>query len=143
MATKNSNLSGIVKFCRLQTPDKEYNKYSLSLYMTAGSFAKFSKLGLDLTVREDTKSGEKYVIFRRNPDDLDFNKNPIGRPIVLMANGNSIPDNDVPDGSRVTISIQAYDTKKGKGHRLNAVIVHELAEKTASSKFEGAYEYYE
>lgn len=142
MATTKIKVSGIGRFFSLAGVDK-YEKHSLALELTEGSKAVYEKSGLKLKEQEDNRTGKPYTIFRRDPASLGYDKNPIGRPTVLSADGGKLDAGQVPDGSRVTVLIDVYDTQKGKGHRFNTVVVHEKGKGSTEDDRKSRLEYVE
>lgn len=124
MATTYEYFSGTAKWLKATKPDPEYDNYSVQVYLDHPSWKKYETSGLQMTPKEDQDG--KYVTFRR-PDKKIIKDELVkfGPPKVLDANGDAL-NALVGNGSTVTIKVVIYDSKKGKGHRLEAVRVDNL-----------------
>jgi hypothetical protein len=140
MATTYHYLSGKTKWCKVRTPDKEYNNFQVPLYMDDASWKTFESLGTSLGTKHDKETGEPYVTFKR-PVNKTFGTEVVefGPPKVLDKNNQEMPEGLIGNGSEVTIKISVYDLKKtkGKGHRLEVVRVDNLVEYIPTPKAEG------
>ena len=121
MATKEFYLSGICKWAKVlpDNGDAKFERWTIDLFMDDKSWGKFDDSGLQLKVREDDE-GDKFVKFARRFTDWEGNK--VDAPEIHGADG------EIGNGSEVTIKVEVFDTKNGKGHRLLAVRVDELQE---------------
>ena len=132
MATQYFYLSGKAKWAKLFKPDEKYGNYQIDLYLDKASEELFDTIGLQLTKKKNEEGA--FVTFRRAPKKLikgelvDF-----GPPTVLDKDNNPI-NLLVGNGSEVTIKIAAFDTVKGKGHRLDTVRVEKLVEYNAPKR---------
>lgn len=127
MATEIHYFTGKAKWAKVHEPDEKYNNYQICLYMDEDSRARYDKSGLRLKDRED-EDGE-YIQFRRNHEGYYKGEEAhvFGPPTVLNEDGETITDL-VGNGSDVTVKVEIYDTKMGRGHRMEAVRVNELVE---------------
>lgn len=124
MATEYLYLRGKAKWAQLTSPDKEYDNFKINLYLDDDSKAIFAESGLQLTPKTD-EDGE-YVVFRR-PNYKQIKKDLVhfGAPNVIDTEGRPV-NQLVGNGSEVVIKVVVYDSKKGKGHRLETVQVTNL-----------------
>ena len=120
MATKEFYLSGSCKWAKVlpDNGDDKFERWTIDLYMDDKSWKKFNDSQLTLKVREDD-DGE-FVKFARRFTDWEGNK--VDAPEIHGAEG------EIGNGSDVTIKVEVFDTKNGKGHRLLAVRVDNLVE---------------
>lgn len=108
-------LSGVAKWCKHKIPHKDYNCYTVDVYLDDKSWDKFNGTGSQLKVREDDEGG-KFVTFKRVHSKLVKDTVRIyGPPAVVDPEGNDISEQNIGNGSEVTIKIRTYDTQKGKG----------------------------
>lgn len=133
MTTKVHYFRGKAKWAQLglgpkpeENADKEYEAWKMNLYFDEDSMAEFRDSGIRLTIKEDDDG--RYVTFRR-----PFSKK-IGdelvkfeAPAVKTKEGEPFT-NYLGNGSDVIIKVLSFDTRKGKGHRLEAVQVLEVVE---------------
>lgn len=136
MATKYLYLEGIAQWTKAKEPDEKYNNYSIDLYVTPEADANMKQSGAQLTRREDDK-GVYYKIKRPHEGIVSGEKVEWGPPAVRIVTGNELEpgvpettpfDGLVGNGSKVTLKLAVYDTKKGKGTRWEALRVDELVE---------------
>lgn len=136
MATKHYIFKGITKWCKVRTPDEEYQNYQVPLYMDEQSWADFEASGIQLKVKKDKETNEPFVTFKRKHAEYNnFKKeNQINGPpkvLVLQEDGTYTPLGDdvlIGNGSEVSVKVEVYDTKAGVGHRLLSVGVSKLIE---------------
>jgi len=133
MSTETYVFKGITKWCKVRTPDEKFQNYQVPLYLDDDSWKKFKESKLQLKVKEDADG--KYVVFKRphvrvNP--WDGMQEVLGPPRVgIRTNGEGyVEDKEtlVGNGSEVTVQVDVYDTRNGKGHRLDGVGVDRLVE---------------
>lgn len=121
MATTEVYLSGKAKWAKVYKLDEKYRNWQIQLYMDAESMKKYKASGMTMAIKEDDDG--QYVTFRRpeakliKAEMVKFNP-----PRVVDADGQPFDDN-IGNGSTVTIKVLVYDTIKGPGHRLEAVRV--------------------
>jgi hypothetical protein len=124
MATEFLYFRGKSKWAQLVTPDKEYDNFKINVYLDDASRALFKESGLQLEPKTD-EDGE-YVVFRRkNYQQIKKDLVHWGAPKVIDREGAPVSEL-IGNGSEVVVKVQAYDSKKGKGHRLDTVQVLEL-----------------
>jgi hypothetical protein len=121
LATKIFKFYGTCDYAKVHTVDKEYGHYGLNLNFDKPSFELYKRTGLRLKVKD--KDGNPFVGFRRHPDKVFEGQNP--KPEVIDIAGRPIEDL-VGNGSKVAVTVSVYDSKMGKGHRLETVQVLEL-----------------
>lgn len=132
MATETFTFSGKTKWCKVRKPDEKYDNYQVPLYMDEENFAKFKASGCQLKVHEDQDG--RYVTFKRRHVEYNYAKKEQetnGPPRVALWDGKEykpFPDGLIGNGSLVTVWIDVYDTRNGKGHRLIGVGVDSLVE---------------
>lgn len=136
MATKYVNLTGTTKwvngkFGGLFEADPKYGNFSIRLYPDPASWEKFKKSGLRLEPKTDDDGD--FIVFRR-PEQKLMNKELVvfGRPKVYFKEGVE-PTRAIGNGTTIEVNLAVYDTREGKGHRLEAVRVLDLVKFEASS----------
>lgn len=129
MATKYLSLKGTTKYVNgmfggLFEADKKYGNFSIRLYPDTESWERYKRSGLRLEPKND-EDGD-FLTFRR-PEQKLLNKELVnfGRPKVFFKEGDE-PTRNIGHGSTIEVNIAVYDTREGKGHRLEAVRVLEL-----------------
>lgn len=122
--------TGKCNYAKVYKPDLDFDKinssWKIDLYMDDESWELFNDSGCQLKVKEDKKTGEKYVNFRRPTQKLIKDKIETFKPPVVVDKTNSPMTADIGNGSTVTVKVEIYNTRKGKGHTLEAVRVEEL-----------------
>lgn len=123
MANEFLYLRGKAKWAQLFKPDQEYDNFKINMYLDDSSWALFDEAQLQLEPKTDEDG--KYVVFRR-PNYKQMKKELVhfGAPKVVDKDGAPFIET-VGNGSEVVIKVLVYDSKKGKGHRLEAVQVIE------------------
>lgn len=124
MATEYLYLRGKAKWAQLTKPDKEYDNFKINVYLDDASKEIFVNSGLQLTPKTD-EDGE-YVVFRR-PNYKQIKKELVhfGAPNVVDTDGKPVSAL-IGNGSEVVVKVVVYDSKKGKGHRLESIQVINL-----------------
>lgn len=126
MATETYYISGIAKFPRLKQPDEQYDNYSIGVILDPASEAEYANSGMQMKPR--SWEGDTFITFRRPEKKLIKDELvKFGPPKVVDKDNNPITVL-VGNGSKVTLKVIVYDSRKGKGHRLEAVRVDELVE---------------
>ena len=142
MATKYYYFTGKAQWAKVYPgqEDPEYEQFSIDVALD--NWDEFTKSQLQLKVRESGKpnqagkpykwfseeEGVKFVPFRRkvrqliNGETVEF-----GAPIVLDKDNKPFSQL-IGNGSTVTVKVAVYDTRKGKGHRLESVRVEDWVE---------------
>lgn len=124
MATEYLYLRGKAKWAQLTKPDKEFDNFKINVYLDDESKALFAESGLQLTPKTD-EDGE-YVVFRRpNYKQIKNELVHFGAPNVIDPEGRTVSEL-IGNGSEVVVKVVVYDSKKGKGHRLETVQVTNL-----------------
>jgi hypothetical protein len=105
--------------------------WSLDLYMDDASIAAYKKSGIQRKIREDA-DGHEYVSFerplKRMIKDEEITLDP---PTILDSENNPYEGSArIGNDSVITISVDVYDSKMGKGCRLEAIRIEELVEYT-------------
>jgi hypothetical protein len=131
MSTQTYRFSGMTKWAKVRTPDELYNNYQVPLYLNDEDWNVFENSGLRLKVKTDDDG--KYVTFRRK--HIDKNRKgedeEIGPPKIAIRDGDDykdFPEGLIGNGSKITVWVDVYDTRQGKGHRLIGVGIDELVE---------------
>jgi hypothetical protein len=124
MATEYLYLRGKAKWPQLTKPDDKYDNFKINVYLDDESMNLFSESGIQLTPKTDEDG--TYVVFRR-PNYKQLKKELVhfGAPKVIDGDGAPVTV-AIGNGSDVVVKIVVYDSKKGKGHRLEAVQVVNL-----------------
>lgn len=135
MATSTYLFTGKTKWAKVQKPDDKFGEqWQLPLYMDEKSWKDYEKSGIRLEVKKDKETGEPFVTFRRKVKEMNWKKGAMQEnspPKVLIANeyGEYVPfDGLIGNGSAVSVKVDVFDTRNGKGHRLVAVGVDDLVE---------------
>ena len=122
-------MSGTAGWAHLGSPGK-FGNYTVDMYLDEDSWDKFEAVGLQLKPKEGDNG--KFVTFRRPPQQQLMSGKVIehGAPKIVDAEGVDFEEpSRIWQGSKLTCRLVVYDTLKGKGHRLEAVRVEELAER--------------
>lgn len=134
MATTDYIFTGTANWAKV-LPDRydvEYECWSLDVVLDEKSLELFKDSGLRLKLK-DTENGEKYVRFRRPIKTKDYNTGEIvdaTPPRLVDADGVTPWDGrEIGNGSKVSVKVEVYDSKKGKGHRLLGVRVDNFVER--------------
>jgi hypothetical protein len=131
MADKYYYLKGKSAWAKIKNPDKEYECYSVDLFLDGESKILFKDSGLQLKVKS-TEDGD-YIRLRR-PLQKNFKDKGVvdnGPPQVLLKNadGDYTPFDDfIGNGSEIICKVRVYDTNRGKGHELTVVAIEKLVE---------------
>jgi len=126
MATATLYLSGKSKWSKFKTPDDKYNNWKTNLYLDDRSMSLYKNSQLALQLKTDDDGS--YIVLRRpvskiiNGKQVDFDP-----PTVIDTEGHPV-DKLVGNGSDIVCKVSVYDTVKGKGHRLEKVMVTNLIE---------------
>jgi hypothetical protein len=123
LSTKIFYFSGPCKWAKLSTPD-EYNgqeSYKINVYLNKADLRTLDEAGSKIKVKEDDDG--KYVTFsRKKVQEIAGDLKDMGPPMVIDTNKESFTA-DIGNGSDVTCKVSIYDTRMGKGTRLEAVRV--------------------
>jgi hypothetical protein len=138
MATKFYTWTGTINWPKLteEFKDTKYDDngiYSVNFYPT--NFEAVKESGIQVEPKMDKETGDLY--FKLSRKHMQVFKNEIktlGPPEVRY---NREPyTGAIGNGSKVTVNVGIFDTKKGKGHRLERVTVNELVEYVSTPKDE-------
>jgi hypothetical protein len=132
LATKIFKLYGSANWAKVQPDqldlnyDKKSKSWRIDVFLDPKSLDLFHQSGLQLKVRES--DGNKYVSFKR-PEQKIFRDEikDMGPPYVVDTEGNPITAR-IGNGSKVMVELSVYDSRNGKGHTLEGVVVHDLVE---------------
>jgi hypothetical protein len=128
MATKSYSISGTCKWAKVHAPVDAFDKnkpkeYTIDLYMNTENMDVFKQSESQLRVKEDDEG--KFVRFRCPSQVMINGEEVVFKPDVLDENG--VPTTEpIGNGSAVTITIDVYDTRMGKGTRLKKVEIDRL-----------------
>jgi len=130
MASKNYFWSGKCMWAKLEEPDAKYEKWTLDFYPDDKGWEEFRESGLGVEVRKNKETDEEYIKLSRpvqkkiKEELVDFDK-----PLIIGKDNEPMEDRPlIGNGSEVTVKVLIYDTKRGKGHRLEAVRIDNLVE---------------
>lgn len=122
--TKYFFLTGTAKWCKLDQPDAKYGFYGLNLYLDKSGMEKFRESGLRLEIKKDDEG--EFIRLRRDPEKLREGDDPKPKKLIFEDGEYKPFTKLIGNGSFVTAKVQVYDSKKGPGHRLDAVAVETL-----------------
>lgn len=130
MSTETFYFSGEAIFPRLLKPDTAFNAhgvYSIGIILDPASQAEYDNSGIRL--KPKSWNGSKLFYTFKRPDKALIKDELVtfGPPKVIDKDKNALTA-FVGNGSKVTAKVIVYDTRMGKGHRLEAVQVTELVE---------------
>ncbi len=117
----------MTKWAKVRTPDEKYDNYQVPLYLDEKSWNLFKESDCQLRIHEDGDG--KYVTFKRRTKD--WNGETLGPPEINIFKDDKyipMPEGLIGNGSLVTVRVDVYDTRNGKGHRLVAIGVDKLVE---------------
>lgn len=130
MATEYFYFSGEALYPKLNKADTKYDAagiFSIGITLDEPSLADFTRSGLRLQ-NKPYKDSKPFVTFKRKDTQMIKDENvKFGPPNVIDKDGNKVTAL-VGNGSKVTAKVAVYDTRMGKGHRLETVRVDELIE---------------
>lgn len=106
--------------------DDKYESWKINLYLTPDSWEEFKASGIQLQQRFDEEGS--FVTFRRRYNQI-INKELVQfePPKVVDADGNETTAK-IGNGSDVVVKVATFETRKGPGHRLEAVKVTNLVQ---------------
>ena len=123
MATQYLRFKGPCKWAKVFKPDSKYNLYSINLYLDAKTKADYQKSGIQVGIKTDDDGD--YVIFRRPHAKIIKGKMAeLGPPRVEDKDLQPF-EGSIGNGSIVEVTVDVYDSVKGKGHTLRNVKVLE------------------
>ena len=122
MSTQYLKFKGPCKWARVFKPDEKFNRFSVEVYLDEVNLDKYLKSGIRVQIKEDDDG--KYVRFSR-----PMNKMIKGQAVELGApevtQGKVKMEETIGNGSIVEVTVDVYETVKGKGHTLRKVDVLE------------------
>lgn len=126
MATSTHKFIGKAKWCKVINPD-EYNgvfTYKTNLIVDEENFKKFQESGIR-TKPKETDDGTEIILKRPKEGKELANGNVIGggQPAIYYEDGSTWDDSFIGNGSDIECTVLVYDSKFGKGHRLESVRV--------------------
>jgi hypothetical protein len=130
IAWANSSYGGLFSV------DPKFDNYKANFYLDPKSWEAYKKTGLRLKTYNDDLGD--YVQFKRRATQMIGNKlENFGPPKVFFAEGIE-PTKDIGNGSGFTCTVEIFDTRNGKGHRLNRVVITDLVkyESTSGNQFD-------
>lgn len=139
MATNNIFVTGTAYWAKTKTPDTKFDEdgiYSVVLYVNKENAKKVKDSGLRIRPKKD-ENGVNYTFRRKAKGLIRGDEVEFGPPKVVMS-GESF-DGFIGNGSDVTLKVSVYDTKMGKGHRLEAIRVNELVEYHPKDPFDDEF----
>lgn len=123
MATKIFYFSGPCKWAKVYQPD-DYGgdlRYKVNLYLNKADLRTLADSGSKVKVKEDDDG--KYVTFsRKQSQEINGEVKELGPPLVIDAEKNPF-DAEIGNGSEVTVKVAIYDTRMGKGTRMEGIRV--------------------
>lgn len=135
MATKYIDFEGTIswansKYGGLFEVDPKFDNYKANFYLNPKSWSLYKDSGLRLKTYND-EMGD-YVQFKRRKDQIIGGKPEyMGPPKVFFEEGIE-PTKDIGNGSSFRATVSVFDTRNGKGHRLERVIITDLIKFEAS-----------
>lgn len=125
MATATYYWSGSARWAKVYDKgDEEYQNWQIEVKLDPASRQLFDESGSKLEYRKDDE-GEWLKIRRPWEKKFGDKLKKFDPPVVLDKDGN-VTDVLIGNGSDVTVKVEVYDTKKGKGTRLEAVRIDKL-----------------
>lgn len=122
MATQYLKFKGPCKWAKVYRPD-DYQQYSICLYLDEENKEKYLKSGMRMQLREDEDGS--FVQFKRAVSKLIKGQAvELGKPKTIDKAEKDFEDL-IGNGSVVEVTVDVYDSMKGKGHTLRQVKVLE------------------
>lgn len=131
-----SKFSGKAKWAKVREgqQDEKYENWSIDLYMDDPNLALYARSGAQLQVRDGEEG--KYVSFKRKTHEFNYKTEADQTnepPTIYLKDSetneyNLWPEGFVGNGSDVTVSVDIFTTRNGKGSRLMRVFVDNLVE---------------
>jgi hypothetical protein len=142
MATETDYLSGVGYWCKVHKPDAKYGNYVIDFYPDKASEKLMKDVGIQVTAKE-SEHGRYYRLRREAEGVVKGEAVAYGPPKVVIGtgkkneNGVEITEDTkklIGNGSEITVKVSVYDTRKGKGHRMEAIRVDKLVEFVPSER---------
>ena len=124
MATETIYLAGKSKWSKFKTPDDKYNNWKTNLYLDDRSMKTFAESKLNLMMKQDDEGS--YIVLRRPVSKVIKGNMVKFDPPELVDVNDQPTDVLVGNGSDIVCKVVVYDTIKGKGHRLEKVMIKNL-----------------
>jgi len=134
MATEHFYFHGEAIWCRVhaEQKDQKYDRYSIGVFLDEDSMERFKASEMQILPKQDKETGREFYQFaRKNSQLIKGELVEFGTPHIFLASSKDIEERftgQVGNGSEVTVKVAVYDSKKGKGHRLESVRVDNLVE---------------
>jgi hypothetical protein len=143
LSTQTLYLEGLAKWAMVY-PGQEDTKYGkkckIDLYFTDESLQSFKLSGSRKKLRSDDQG--IYTTFTRSIDEINpQTEEPYGYPKVVSGEGADIKpfDKIIGNGSKVVLKVVVYDSKFGRGTRLEGVRVLEHVPYEAAQEDDSPY----
>lgn len=131
MTTTYHYFTGPCTWAKLKKPD-DFNgvkNWKINVYLDKKGIDELKASGLRVRPKKDDE-GKLFVTFRR-PVEKEIKGEIVEfDPPTLLGKENEPLDKLVGNGSVVTVKVSVFDTRMGKGHRLESVRVENLIEYT-------------
>lgn len=133
MATKFYTFKGKVAWAKVHEPDEYLGVKKWKVNFFPENEAEFKSTGVQLRAKNNTNSnnnvpiGTFYALSRPVSKTFGDKVEQFEPPVVFDNEGNKY-DGIIGNGSVVEVRISVYDTRMGKGHRLEGIKVLELVE---------------
>jgi hypothetical protein len=127
--TEHFTFDGEARWLKVFEPDQYQDgpkRYVVNLLVDEENHDNFLDSGIRTRVREE--EGKYLLKFVRDHDAKELtsgDKIGGGRPNIVDADGEKWTKGVIGNGSKIRVSVSVYDTKMGKGHRLNSIKVLE------------------
>ena len=131
MTTTTVSLTGKISWAKLtpQNADKKFDPagaYVLNFYpQSQKTWDTIQKAGLQLQTREDDMG--KFITLRRRHEQVLKGETVVFGPPPVTKNSEPFTGL-IGNGSLARVGLTTFDTRRGKGHRLNSVDILELVE---------------
>lgn len=132
MATKYYTIKGKVAWAKVFEPDEYLGTKKYKVNFFPDNAEEFRNTGIQ--VRPKTNSnpdnnvpvGTYYTLSRPISKEINGEEVEFGQPDLYDANGDQFEQKIIGNGSTVEVRFCVYDTRMGKGHRLEGLKVLEL-----------------
>lgn len=111
---------GTALWDKLNTIDEKFNNYSIQCHMDQANQSRFKQSGIKKSMKLDERNGTKYVQFSRPFASATGDE--YGKPKVLDSKGVVVEGKNIAQGAKIVCKVISYDTRVGKGSRLEAVM---------------------
>lgn len=128
MATTYLQVRGKCEWAQVYKPSQKYDNYSIVVYPDARGLKDLKASGISVRPKQNDEGETSYTFRRPNSKKVKDDIVEFGKPRVYLRNDEDEKgyvdfDKPIGNGSEVIAKIALYDTQKGKGHRLEAVLV--------------------